>query len=936
MDIEVAVPQEYTTKQRGDLLEDLVADFMKAQGYEVEQEVRITASELDLLCKNKINKKVIYVECKAYRDTLSANILTQLLGTVVSNNYQEGWLISTGHLGKDAKGFKSNWEEKPIGEAQRLSIYTPERVIEALINSKLVKMQPQEKALELLKNEDLLGNWTLLVTPYGRFWTITCLSGGVPEGVLIFSATTGSLIEDQKLLRNISKTDASIRNLDFEFISRVRQLPLDNLESTSVVEVQYGNSWSDYRPARPQDFVGRTEAQDSIIHFLEQVRSCSTDTRVFAITGDSGMGKSSLINKLRERAQNQRNRNRFFIYAVDVRAATNATYIFSALLSCFRKAVECGFGDESQIAELKITNINEPLESPSIRDYLNRLEQNDQIVCLIFDQFEEFYSKSDLFSIFELAQRLLLSVTSARSNFVLGFAWKSDSTVPQSHPAYFMWHSLSDHRLQIELKRFRHDEASAAITLFEKELGGNLLPNLKRQLLESTQGYPWWLKKLSIHVYEQIRSGISQSELLDKTLDIESLFKKDLQKLTSQEHTCLKNIAENAPADWVEMLDAFGKEVLQALMDKRLIIRSGSRITIYWDIFREYVVSGKIPSIPITYLPSYQSLNTVLMIATQLSKETPRSYDELSKIANIKSSTTLNVVHDLMMYGVATKDFDGIRLDQSVQRADTESVLRRLRQILATHAVTLSLKKLERGFVISQDEMVEILQQINPTAQHTDKTWKAYSDRISRWLAATGFVSPDAEGFGMLVEDRGDINPEFTNISVGYYADEHFFIGDSSPAYAMQALQWLIGNPNPVTSWSEFYSNGLRNAAQSLRNLGIIATIKGRYAVTAKYKDLSSPLEILWKAANEDKTLQKARGFLKKNPAASGRDLGTFLNRDFERNWSDTSIDRIGNSLRQWAHWIIIGETSSNIPEPLGARYKKASDAKQGTLFDNL
>ena len=74
MDIEVAVPQEFTSKERGDLLEQLAAEFMKTQGYEVDQELRVTGSELDLLCKHKVNKKVVYVECKAYRDTLSANI----------------------------------------------------------------------------------------------------------------------------------------------------------------------------------------------------------------------------------------------------------------------------------------------------------------------------------------------------------------------------------------------------------------------------------------------------------------------------------------------------------------------------------------------------------------------------------------------------------------------------------------------------------------------------------------------------------------------------------------------------------------------------------------------------------------------------------------------------------------------------------------------
>ena len=393
-------------------------------------------------------------------------------------------------------------------------------------------------------------------------------------------------------------------------------------------------------------------------------------------------------------------------------------------------------------------------------------------------------------------------------------------------------------------------------------------------------------------------------------------------------------IAENAPADWVEMIDASGKDVLQALMDKRLIIRRGNRVTIYWDIFREYLISGKVPSIPLTYLPSYQSLNTVLMIATQLSKDTPHNYDELSKMANIKSSTAVNVIHDLMMFGVAIRDIDGVRLDPKVEKTDPEGILRRLRQVFSSHAVTLNLKKLEKGFVISQDEMIEILQVINPTAQHTEKTWKIYSDRISQWLAATGFLIPDSDGFGMVVEDRGDINPDFTKISVGYYNEEHFFIGDSSPAYALQALQWLIDNPKPVTSWSEFYANGLRNAAQSLRNLGIIVNAKGRYVVTTKYKSYSLPLEILWKAANEDKTLEKARVFLKANPSASGRELGIFLKKDFERNWAESSVERVGNSLRQWARWLIMGETSRNIPDPLGARYKKPSNAKQGTLFD--
>jgi hypothetical protein len=928
MNIEVATPLDATTKQKGDLLEQTAAEFLKTQGFEVHQQVRSTASELDLLCKHKVNKRVVYAECKAQRETLSANILTQLLGTIGFHKYQEGWLISTGPLGKDAKGFQNTWENQPTEEAQRLSIYTPERILERLIDAKIIKSQPSDKALNLLKSEDLAGSWTLLITPFGKFWALTCLSAGIPEGVLIFSALTSELIDDPRLLKNISQTDASIRNLDFEFVAKLKQM---TLEPASVVEVQHGNSWVDYRPARPEDFVGRQESQDKILGFLEDVRDKRTLTRVFAITGDSGMGKSSLIAKVRARTQNQRLKNRVFIYAVDVRAATDANYIFASLVACLRRAANEGFGSIDP-ANIKIDNVSEPLESSSIKDYINSLEQNGQIVCLIFDQFEELYSKSDLYDIFDLAQRLFLSVTSAKSNFVLGFAWKSDATVPQSHPAYFMWHRLADHRLEIELKRFRHDEASAAINLFEKELGKPLIANLKRQLLENTQGYPWWLKKLCIHVYDQISSGTSQEALIDKALDVESLFTRDLQKLTAQEKTCLKLIAENAPIDWYEMLEISGNDVLRALIDKRLIIRRGNRLTVYWDIFREYVVSGKIPSIPLTYLPSYDSLNTVLMIAKQLSKDSVSTYEQLSEIANISPSTVVNVVHDLVMFGVAKRDNSEVSLDERVTDSDTESILRRLRQTFLSHAVVLILRALPKGTIIDETKMIEILKQINPTAQHQGKTWKVYANRMVQWLTATGYIAPSQSGWA--TEDRGDINSDFAKISVGYYSKEHFFIGDSSPAYALKALEWLINNKTPVTSWSQFQENNLRNAAQTIRNLGIIVLYGGQYVITEKYRNYNSPLEILWVAALNEKTLKIAKRFMQENPSSSGRDLGKMLNKEFERNWSDTSIERIGNSLRQWAHWLILGDVSDSIPDPLGARYKKSSNTKQQSLFE--
>ena len=137
MRIEVATVRTATTKEKGDLLEELAAELLRTQGYSVETEVRRTGSELDLLCTHDINGRRIYVECKAERDPLSANVLKNLMGAVTLYDYSEGWLISAGPLGKEAKGIQVEWEERPQHEREKLSIYTPERVVTALVTARV-------------------------------------------------------------------------------------------------------------------------------------------------------------------------------------------------------------------------------------------------------------------------------------------------------------------------------------------------------------------------------------------------------------------------------------------------------------------------------------------------------------------------------------------------------------------------------------------------------------------------------------------------------------------------------------------------------------------------------------------------------------------------------------------------------------------------------
>ena len=117
MKIDVACKKGSSNKSKGDLLEQLAKKLLLAQHYEVIEEIRIVGAELDLLCKHKVSDKRIYVECKAQKDPVSAPVLRQLWGTVDSEGYSEGWIISTSEFTKDAKGFIETWKAKPIEKA---------------------------------------------------------------------------------------------------------------------------------------------------------------------------------------------------------------------------------------------------------------------------------------------------------------------------------------------------------------------------------------------------------------------------------------------------------------------------------------------------------------------------------------------------------------------------------------------------------------------------------------------------------------------------------------------------------------------------------------------------------------------------------------------------------------------------------------------------
>lgn len=911
MKIEVACKEIDSNKVKGDLLEKLSKDLLSAQGYEVVEEIRVVGAELDLLCMHKVSGKKIYVECKAQKEKISAPILRQLLGTITALDYAEGWIISTSHFGKDAKGFAEAWKQKPIDQASKLSFYTPDLVVEYLQKASVICTPPLQRAEEIAGGPEFLGGWLLLVTEYGRFWAVYTLVGGAPYGVLLFNTTTSKRVIDDATLSNIASLECDIAEYDLKFgvdENFGRSIIVDT-QLPRVVEVQIGDSWDDYRPARPQDFVGRDATQKEIIGFLNNVCLSKTDTRIFAITGNSGLGKSSLVAKLRDRTRNKFYSKKYYTFAVDIRGASAPSYISSALLSCMQGAQAAGFGDGM---ELKLSDPSSLLSSPSISAYLDSLRRKNQVVCLVFDQFEELYSKPELFGVFNAAKDLMLDVASHKANFALGFAWKTDSTTQQDHPAYHMWHDLSDHRKVYKLDVFLSGEISKAITTFEKEVDRKIPVEIRHQISNSSQGFPWLLKKLCINLYENMKKDEDGDSLLVE-LDVHRLFENDTENLTPQEYSCLKLVAQKAPADWSEIIEIAGVGVVNSLVHKRLIVKSGSRLNIYWDIFKDYILTGAVPVIPFNYIPT-SDFYSMYKVAAKLSAA---GYIDASKLASetaLKERTVWNIGADLVMFGVAERKSVKFKLHRDLKDS-SYSMLERLRDKLGKHSLKLMLYKNHAGKTIVQKDIINALRLSVRNGQFSEETWQIYGNRLIKLLIVTGYVSKIGSRF--LVQDSGAPLTDYSE--VGRRSSRQrgvVFSAMASPASVCEAIAVIRSG---VIQLDVLVQKGYRNSIFILDRFDLI--VKGGGVIRLNLSSIEKfggDNAAVWSLAKNEPAVVKCIVRLSSNPNITALELGNYLSEEYQMSWTAASKTRNGNSLRQWSSWVKEGIDSAVVPEPPG------------------
>ena len=428
-------------------------------------------------------------------------------------------------------------------------------------------------------------------------------------------------------------------------------------------------------------------------------------------------------------------------------------------------------------------------------------------------------------------------------------------------------------------------------------------------LSEFSQGYPWLLKKLCAHVKAQRAAGVRQQDIADSLLNVQELFQGDLRGLSTEADDTLRRIARVAPVSVAELGEEFKPEVVQSLVDARLVVRIGPKYDIYWDIFRDYLNAGRLPVQEnyILHIVARSMFKNTKILADQ---QGTLNTSDFQKYAQLTDKTFYNLIREMRLLGLATVENDNVILQISLPTEEKgfddifrEHLRERLRR---NRLVSQILATLESEGSLTIVNVSNLLAERCPYISASPPTWHLYSRLFAEWMDTADLATYNKR------ESTIDHYSPSTELR-----ERNLLQGRSRGGITVPAIQYepiedvavrLIDaiNGSKSIDWKGIKRTTRAKALVALEGLGFIVRSSGRIRVSQLRYFVENPSQRTSIFASRALEVESFATFVKilerhQSLGLSLRQLGLELRNELKTDWKESTSETIVKVMLNWA-----------------------------------
>lgn len=876
--------KEAKNNAKGHLFEVFVALLLHQYGYEKPTrdrlQVLVDGIELDVTAKSTFSNDSAIVECKSYTSNVPASACINFLGKLQLARYEQpatkGYLFVIPRLASTGRE-TARTAQKHDRNFHYLDV---DAIVARMHEREMIRPLPSSMGKVITSDP------AILISEFGIFTCTKILSAKThrAERICIWG-NNSSMRVPQPLMDQLS-SEPYAENLTLE--------ALDDLTSTSassdknnpnppvIVPVRGSSADFEYQfPASPKFFVGRKSTVQELASLVAMKRG------TIVLNAQSGWGKSSLALQLENLVQSSGG----YAMVVDTRTASSPQFVTEVLREVALKAEQRG------VIRLPQKTSWAGLTS-AIRTYEQSTWKDNTCITIFFDQFEIVFQDEVTTREF---RNLAFAINDTKLPMLIGFAWKTDLLGwTESHPF----------RLRDEIRGTGHcinigpmgaRDIDTLLRRLQKRVGGDLSYDLKQRLREYSQGLPWLFKKLAGHVIREIEEHkSSQEKLVSEGLKVQRLFESDLQGLSPVENEALRHVALYAPVPATEVTEKYDAHVLRSLLNSRLIVAVGDKLDTYWDIFRDFLNTGRVP-IEETYTVRSNPRSVAILLRAVFDAGGNVGVPDLCSHLNKSPGGIYNLSRELRLFGLSAYEPNRVRLlDEVIQAEDRENgIRRRVNKSLSRHRAYKHFCRLAERFdaPIALSAFARELKEVFPAVDAQSKTWVDYARAFSLWFEYAGLavmegndVSLPPENFpgkgDLLKADRTVINRVKFSL---YY----------SPGPCLELLLKLAEEPSQLTHLTVRH----RRLIVLLAYLDLVeqdeeGLVRPRTGAVVEGKPCQETiLRGLLKIPGGDEALE----LLKTDPRVENVHIGQKIQSKLRTHWEDITITEVGGEFRSWA-----------------------------------